>query len=251
MSSPLNSVRLTVRHAKDHIAELDLLTEAFFDTDPYEMVIEPDPLYPGRKIQYARIAKPLPYRIPGLASDAAVNLRSALDHIGFICARHAGGNGKKAYFPFADTLAEVKAAARIKGPSEQIPKPIFDYMVACQPYEGGNDTLWRLNKIANTNKHEVTLAAILFANQIHVSGRGFELMTGPRNSVDSKIPIQWIIPGETQLDKDIQLTGTIKFNDFGKLTFDEPAFSFLNDSARVVERIISGVEAESIRLKFF
>ncbi len=170
MAHPLDSVRLTIRHAKDHIAELDSLTKAFFDTHPYKMFVEPDSDYPGRHIRYAEINKAVPYRIPGLASDAAKTLRSALDHTGFAMARAVGKSGAHAHFPFGETSADVEACR--KGRSKHIPKEIFDFMAACEPYSGGNDTLWRLNKIANANKYEGyrRCRAVRPSNRIQAAG---------------------------------------------------------------------------------
>jgi hypothetical protein len=246
---PLASARGTVNHAKEHIDEIAALEQSFFDADPYEIVTEPDPnpAYPGYHIQYLRLAKPLPHRINGLASDAVKNLRAALDHLGFAVACASGKSGKKAHFPFADSRVDLET--RRPDNTKHIPKEIFTLMVAFRPYQGGNETLWRLNKLANTNKHEVTVGSIFYADALTYKGPGFELRTGPRGSAQDQIQIAWLPPGKTKAYDELKVSAAIRFNDVGALAFEEPAVRFLSESARIVERIIVRVEAEARRLR--
>src|SRR2546428_10680207 len=83
--------------------------------------------------------KPLPIALAGIAADAIYNLRAALDQAGYAVAVAAKTSGKNAHFPFGDTLEEVKS--REQGGSKEIPKSIFDAMVALRPFETGNTFL--------------------------------------------------------------------------------------------------------------
>jgi hypothetical protein len=107
----------------------------------------------GETVWKVKFTKPLPYSLRGIAFDAAGNLRSSLDRAGFAVAVAAGTKGGKAHFPFGGNLGDVHAKA--KGGSRDIPKEVFDAMVACKPYKGGNDTLWAINRLCNTSKHEI------------------------------------------------------------------------------------------------
>ncbi len=83
MRDPLASPRLSIEHAKSHVDEIEILAKAFFESKPYAVFTEPDPLYATHNLQYARLVKALPLRIPGLALDAVKNIRSALDQLGY------------------------------------------------------------------------------------------------------------------------------------------------------------------------
>jgi hypothetical protein len=177
MTSSLQSPRITLSDAKDYIEEFKAAEAAFFETEPYQLMIEPDPLYPGRRLQYLRLAKPLPRRISVRAGDAAKTLRVALDHLGASVAWAIGKSGKKANFPFGDTAAELENRRTTN--SKQLPKEIFDLMIAFKPYEGGNDALWWLNKLANDAKHENPIRAVLFASRLTYQCPGISLDVGP------------------------------------------------------------------------
>jgi hypothetical protein len=74
-------------------------------------------------------------------------LRSALDQAGAACAVLTGKtNPKKSYFPFADSGPELTKV--IKGRCKDLPGEIISLFRSFQPYQGGNDPLWAMNKIA-------------------------------------------------------------------------------------------------------
>jgi hypothetical protein len=93
VGDPFEICRLSVEHAKAHIDEIDELSRRFVESQPYTLIVEDDPVYPTHSLRFLRLAKPLPYRISGLAGDALVNLRSALDHAGYFVAVAAGNKG--------------------------------------------------------------------------------------------------------------------------------------------------------------
>jgi hypothetical protein len=104
----------------------------------------------------------MPVRLPGIAFDIVSGLRSALDLAGYSAAiaggkSEASGTRIRAGFPFRDFLSEIEGART--GESKDIPKEIFDVMVSFKPYKGGNDLLWALNKLTNTEKHRIVVPA--------------------------------------------------------------------------------------------
>lgn len=148
-TDPLESSRYSVENAKRHIAEFKRIEDAWADSNPFKDVEEP--INDAEKVVKIVLTTPLPPALPGLLFDAANNLRSALDQAGHAVARAAGRSGNDAHFPFGDTLQQVQSRAK-KG-SGELPKEVFDAMVAQGPYEAGNDVLWGLNKLVNAGKH--------------------------------------------------------------------------------------------------
>ena len=246
MSDLFASSRAVLDHAKGHIDRVDELMQSFIKSAPYELVVEPDPLYPGRGLQFLQLCKPIPLSIACFASDAVKNLRASLDHVGFAVATAVGStHSKNTYFPFGDTEAEARS--RLNSASKDIPREIFDLMLAFKPYARGNEALYRLNKLANVNKHQSLVRAVLYATNLSFRGPGIGLDTGPRESVDGKIQVAWIIPG-VQPYTELEVTVAVRFNDIGQLKFAQSVVDLLRECARVVERVILTVEAESRRI---
>jgi hypothetical protein len=255
VADPFEICRLSVEHAKAHIEEIDVLSRGFIESDPYAFVVEDDPLYPTHNLHFLRLTKPLPFRVSGLAGDALVNLRNALDHAGYFIAIASGKSGKNAHFPFGEDAIDLDAKRKHR--SKDIPKEMFDFMAALKPYRGGNDALWTLNKLSGLKKHEPLLRA-----EPHISMIEFSYASGSRLSLNPMLnemhhplpngdwPIGWQRKGAPQTQEKIELTVLVRFNDVG-LALKKPAVELLRDFSRVVERVLSGVEAEARRLGIF
>lgn len=78
MSDPFHSSRYSIARAKEHIGELDRQMAGYFNSQPYAQVIELD-AERGQEVHKLKLVKPMPVALPGIAFDAANNLRSALD----------------------------------------------------------------------------------------------------------------------------------------------------------------------------
>lgn len=247
MSNALDSPRGTIEHAKEHIAELESLVRVFLESHPYKIIREMYRGDPGHGHFCLRFSKPLPRRLRCIAGDAANNLRAALDQLGYAAARADGKNGDDAHFPFGDDSVS-KRYADGKGRSIDIPKPIFDLMRTFKPYKGGNETLWRLNELANTMKHEVLLEATILATSLEIESPGARLSVGTRNSTDDKIILAYIYPGNDYTNHKFKVAPTIRFSDIGDATFNVSAVAFLHECSRVVEGILVRVEREARRI---
>lgn len=249
MNDSFASARYSVNHAKRHLAQLEIETETFFDSNPYAEVFEPD-VDPRFFIFKYKLVKPMPEAIPGIAFDAFNSLRSALDQAGFAVAIAGGYNGKSAHFPFGDTPMDVES---LKGRgSKQIHPAIFDLMVACKPYKGGNDLLWALNKVCNAHKHEIvtpmaSYVSGLSLDHFHLKGavRGFGF------------PPRWdSAKNELQLGRftrDSYINYDMKFACYigiAKIDFlaSRPALAVIKDLINIVDGIVSAIEAETRRL---
>ncbi len=248
MSDPFESSRYSIEHAKRHISQLEREIGAFVKSRPYTQVVETNAK--GTEDSYKiKLTKPLPAALPGIAFDSANNLRSALDQAGYAVATAAGKRGRDAKFPFGDTLAEVQS--RVKRGSKDIPKEVFDIMVARQPYKGGNNLLWALNKLANTNKHEVIVPMVLATGNMHVTKAYFGRVVGlewpPRwDSTKNEMVIATVPYGETpHIDLQIQILVAIgKVEGVG----GQPALPVFNGMLTEVQNSLTTIEAEALRL---
>jgi hypothetical protein len=250
MADPLHDSRYSVEHAKRRIRELEGEITVFNKTNPCARVLERDP-NTAEYVHKIKLVKHLPVALSGIAFDAVTNLRSALDQAGFAVAVAAGKKGKDAHFPFGDTLAEVQS--RAGRASKDIPKEIFDAMVAAKPHKGGNDLLWALNKLCNTNKHEIIIP-------MGMDSGGFVMARGPMKGPlkisaprwdSAKNEMEYLRTGPTTVaDINYQFTCYVAI---GKIEIMEgqAALTVLNAMAGEVERVLMAIEAEARRVGLF
>ena len=252
---PLDSPRYMVARAKHHIAELEAQVETFLGSSPTKIFIEID-LNTREEVHKARLVKPLPVMLNGIASDAVTNLRGALDQIGYVTSVAAGGRGKNTYFPIRCDETGVKGAkakpGKKPGPSEEIPDEIFAVMLKFKPYKGGNDSLWALNELANANKHRLLRAVGIATAGIET--RNLEMQGGARFAK----PMRWDsdksemeiarVPEGGYIDYDFVVPTFVVFNEPEVLT-PYPADAVLNGMASEVESVLMAVEIEARRIK--
>lgn len=256
MTHPLFSSRYSVEHAKRHLHKLESEIKAFFNTNPYVHVTELE-ANGSEEVRKIKLVKPMPEDLPGIAVDAINHLRSALDQAGFAVARAAGKNGKSAHFPFGANLSEVQSRAR--GSSKDIPTAVFDIMVASKPYKGGNDFLWALNKICNTNKHEILVPVATAAAGFHGKNVSYRKADTPGGTLTFK-PLIWDsvkneveyarLKGGGSLEGEFQFSFLIAI---GKVEVIEgqPALEVFNAMASEVERVLVAIEGEARRSGLF
>jgi hypothetical protein len=157
-------IRLKIERAKEHLRDLHLCLKTFLDSNPYEVDTQRDP-QTRQLIYYLVRVRDVPPRASLFAGDTIQNLRSALDHLAYQLyllgpGGHTGGVGSRIYFPIADDSAKYKIEAprKIKGMRPDAIKAID----AIEPYKGGHtdksDTLWRLEKMNNIDKHRLLIA---------------------------------------------------------------------------------------------
>lgn len=171
MHTKFDGPRSCVEHAQTRIDELKSGISPYIEVRPYALVCEDKPGGMEQELK-VKLTKPLPARIGFIAFDAINSLRAALDQAAFACAVAGGKRGKQAKFPFGDTEAEA-FSRRTRG-SRDIPPRLFDVMLACKPYKGGNDSLWALNKICNSHKHEIVLPTGAWASSSSLHAFYFE-----------------------------------------------------------------------------
>jgi hypothetical protein len=266
MREPFHSSKYSIAHAKRRIRELEADIELFIKSDPYTRSVEPDTKR-GKDIHKIKLIKPMPAPIPGTAFDALNNLRSALDQAGYVTASARGKAGDHAHFPFGDTLQEAERGHKDKGRSREIPWQIFNHMLSYKPYlrPDGNVLLWALNKLCNSNKHEVISPIVIAGTGLNfgemvseietpfgISAVGVTSVSWPSGGgkpivcVDNEIEVFSITSGEsTKYDLTVSLfIGVTKID----IVAGKPLGALLNDFAGIVERIVLGIEAEARRL---
>lgn len=155
MNDPLSSSRQKLARAEKHFADLQREILEFSQQNPYEQVAEPHSDKQGFTVEKVRMTKEIPATIADLTADIAISLRSALDNAGYAIAVAAGvNNPRHCAFPFAGSAAQM---ANALGRSKDIPERIQSLFCGFQPYKGGNDLLWALNEVADTDKHKMVI----------------------------------------------------------------------------------------------
>ncbi|MDQ3648965.1 MAG: hypothetical protein M3458_01545 [Acidobacteriota bacterium] len=244
MSDIFHSSKYTLARAKHHIHDFERQVAEFFDTNPYRTVIETDP-NTAEEVHKFKLIKPMPVALPGIASDAINNLRNALDHAAFACLK----TGRHASFPFADSATKIENV--IKGRCKDMPKEIADLMRAFEPYKGGNNLLWAMNQLCNSNKHAIvcpvaTRSGGIFYRRV-VLTEGGSLNTFPVwDRTKNEMEIFRVSPGGAS-EANFDIATCIAFRDV-EFVDGQPANTLLNEFARIVESIIMAIEAEMRRL---
>lgn len=167
MATPsLEPIRLRMGRANDHGAELNREIQAFYETKPYEIVVEfePEPEDPLPNVKNGvhlfRVAThhPIPSRIPLLAGEVLQAMRSALDYVAWqLALAQSDTPPPTTAFPiFSSRRLYERDKLRFIGGIDPATHPVFD---SVQPYHAGDKApkhpLWVLHRLANDDKHRV------------------------------------------------------------------------------------------------
>jgi hypothetical protein len=251
MEDPLDSARYLLARAKHHAADFKIQAEAFFNSDPYKTVVELNPKTQENLLKY-KLVKPLPTMLKGIVMDAAGNLRSALDQAGFAYAGIEDVDRKThTAFPFCDHPNELPG--RRRGSCKEVPPEIFAVMAAFKPYKGGDDLLWALNKLCNSNKHKIirpvgiaNVGAMLNIERLAVM-RGEVRISGKWDSAKNELVVFRVGP-----NAHANFTGKVRVATqivFGKVPIIEgqEVGAVLDALSGKVESILNAVEMEAKR----
>lgn len=157
----LDAIRLKIKRAAHHIAELNTLLLAFRSLHPYEVDSKPHrtPELDHTTLYVKSIADP-PEEFPLIVGDAIHNMRSALDHLVWHLVEVGGGTpNKDTFFPICvDPDGRHKFQSAIgKGEIKKIPKGADKVLLAAQPYVSGNDTLRLIHDLDINDKHRLLI----------------------------------------------------------------------------------------------
>jgi hypothetical protein len=150
-------IRTKVERAKEHIRDLEVEIRAFLATKPYEVSAKRDP-QTRRLLYYVASVRETPIKIATVTGDVIQNLRSALDHLAYQLILVGGGTpDRRSAFPITDTDDPAQYKANRTGKVKGMRQDAIDAIDALNPYKGGNDTLWRIHKLNNIDKHRAVL----------------------------------------------------------------------------------------------
>ena len=253
MADPLNGAKYVLARASKHAADFKAKLVAFNDSNPFIKGAEVD-TNTGERVLKLKLGKEFPDDLLGLAFDTICNLRSALDQAGYAASVAIGGKGKETYFPFGDTIAEVKS--RRAGGSKEIPPEIFAVMEGFKPYQGGDDLLWSLNKLANTNKHRILVPVAIKAGEIqHMDASAttdgpVRIAMNPEWDSDKNEMELGRIGGKGKFKYNVEITMSVAFGEIGVIS-GAPADAVLDALCNKVEGVLMAVEAEGKRIGIF
>src|SRR6185295_19523378 len=140
-----------VDRAKHHIQDLQARIDLFEKGEPYKRATEYDSNDPNTILHQIKMVSSVDPTLSNIAFDVVNNLRAALDVAGYSIAFKTRSRNKNTNFPFAQDLTHFKTNA--PGRCKDLPQDIQNLLLGFKGDKGGNDLLWALNEMCNSNKH--------------------------------------------------------------------------------------------------
>jgi hypothetical protein len=248
---PFESPKLLVDSGKESLAEFETRCADFIKICTYEVVEHVDPKT-KEKVVKLRFKHRIPGRLRTLVHHIVSDFRHALDQAVCDGAIQLGRtDGKGVYFPFGRD--ETDLAAEINKKLRNVHPDLADYVRTLKPYVGENGLLCAICQIAGPNKHQRIARLSLNNPNVVIRGDGlfatgpFKISVNQWNDLRNELEYARIGPGghlQIQLEVPIEIVlGT------GEAPLTGPAATILRDFAGMVERIVLGIESETIRIK--
>ena len=252
---PLISPKSKLSRAQTLIEDVSRHADVFFSGNLVEKFIEPEP-GGARQIIKARFLKSVPPEVALVVADAIANMRSVLDHLAGCLAVKNGRELKDASFPFAGDWKQFGDAGvqkKIAALSPAARQMIRDFqpfrMDEAEPSKGGNNVLWALNKLRNTDMHDAIVPTALasLGHETSISTMtavGYNVIEAPPRLVfgDDMVAELMRVPGNAE---DIKGQAAFAF-DFGFGDIDPvagfPVSMVLNDFYNLVAKIVADAE---------
>ncbi len=251
MPDLFDSPRRMLRRAKNHIEDLETRINVFAKEKPWTIVAEPEP--DGvTHIWKLRFTKVISDDLPNIIFDAANNMRATLDQMAFAIGQmHTRlDKPKAAKFPFG--LTESDMLNNLAGGCKDLPSEIQDLFRGFKPYKGGNNSLWAMNELCNTPKHQILYPVIIGAGTIFINyspllhgrrGAKFPIWDREKN----ELKFARIGPrGETE--EYLNTSFAIVLDDVDEVIRNQQPVGVLNGLACEVERVLAATEAECRRI---
>ncbi len=216
MTDYLISAKEMLNDAKVGLQELEYEMGVFFQSKPYQSVVERDS---KRNVDTHKIKmdREIPGKFRSKTRHIASDIRSLLDQLGYTTALADGKlKPRNTYFPFSSSV-EFKESTRKR--CKDIPNEIFDLFWSFEPFKDGDNVFWSLNEIANCNKHRsvVPVGNSLSGNQMiknfNCEEGLIELAFPPRWDTDNNEAIICIVSSNSNVTYEINLSFDICFGD--------------------------------------
>lgn len=249
MTSPFDSSRSKIARGKKHFKDLQDEIRAFEHNAVHAMTAERDPKVAGGLVHKIKL-RPIPNVLADIASDAACNLRDALDHAVYASAVVSGKtNPRCTAFPFGRNLKNLETKGL--GRCQDAPEDVRALLLSFKPYKGGNSILWALSQVSNTSKHIVLIPMGVTASQIAFKavsvGRGHQVLDPPRwDAANNEIVLatSW---EDSDFHCNVEVTFSIAFDEID-IVKGKPAVAVFSIFTDIVETIVAAIEAETRRL---
>ncbi len=149
-SGPFGSAVRSLLRGHHHVNDFELCVKAFLNRQPWSHSFERNSN--GKKVHTIRFTGRPPEILESIATDAAYNLRAALDQCSYAATQLISPTkSNRTHFPFGDA---GKVGFNVKGLGcESVTPEILAVFREFEPYAGGNAPLFSLNCLCNTNKH--------------------------------------------------------------------------------------------------
>ncbi|HWR86800.1 MAG TPA: hypothetical protein VN277_00080 [Acidiferrobacterales bacterium] len=260
----LKAIRVKVERAMEHFRELGTEVRTYLDANPYVLGTKRD-AESKRLIYYLISVQPTPLRISAILGDTIHNLRGALDHLAYQLVWIGTGAlpSNHVYFPIADDATRYlkQRNEQMKGARAQALSAID----TLQPYRGGNDTLWKLHKLNNVDKHRVLITAgsafqsvnigahitrhlheQIAADSNHKQLAGFPTLDLYIRPADRMFPLKagdelFIDAPDANVDKNLQFRFELAFSEPG-VAMGEPIIETVQPMVQTVDDIVSQFE---------
>jgi hypothetical protein len=165
-------VRVKIKRAKKHLAELEACAEPYRDVYAH-VILAKDKFKIPQHVSDLRKLPVVSFEMLAIAGDVLHNLRSALDHLIYQLVlvrnpRVSTTARTKSSFPIGKDLHGYESLrGKIKGLIELRALKFIDSL---KPYKGGNPALWKLHESNNIDKHRRLISV---GRNILCEGEGF------------------------------------------------------------------------------
>lgn len=243
MDFPFNDPFLCVVWANKCTDEFKQMVTSFVATEPYTHITEPysDGI---QQLHIIKLTKGLPVGFRIAIANVINNLRSALD-LGWHSLLTLSDTIRptdEAKFPFADNI--TKFNGMLTRGFKKFPDEIKVLARSFQPYKGGDDLLWALNRICAGNKHKMLAPVAILPPMGLLNYPGIPCPMRNR----SKDEIICFLT-DAKFNNDIDITFDIAFDEVD-IVKGQPVLTVLNTLSDKTQDILLALEAEAIRLGF-
>jgi hypothetical protein len=250
-NDPFHSAKSRLLRAQTHISNLNTEIYLFRNEHPPALVREPDSDGTAQLFKF-KFREPFPVSWSHSAIEALEALRSVLDQAAYAATVASGKVApKRTQFPIADSPDDLENLIVGRKVCKDVPGEIVAVFRSFKPYKGGNDAIWTLNKLRNSNHTHLIPVGIQWASvritQSHLSDEITPIDPIFDSTKNEIIFARGPIDGHFAFGA--QPTFFVSFDDI-QVTGRKHAIVVLRTAASAVENIMEETETECRRLGF-